>query len=183
MKRRTLLVPLYQLDQPESIRFMELIAESPCPEKNIFSSLRGLGLDKAIQAAVTALRRLRKPQAPAALYWTNPISNLTQVDGVTLALAIGAWAMAQTQGYQRIIVCGRLTVDNQIVSTGYWQQTYAAILGLPSTTEASCLIVPFNLIDNPEQQTAIQALGIAVYPVATLDQALHFCFCPLGEWE
>jgi hypothetical protein len=179
MKRRTLLVPLYQLDKPQSVQFMELIAEASYQQGNSFAQLGGLGLDSAIQMATSALQRFKKPHSHTALYWTNPSSNLLAVDGVTLALVLGAWAMEQPAGYERIIVSGRLTAQNDIVSNGYFSQSCAAVLALQAVSSATCFIVPISAIESHEQQIWLNRLrtqGVDVYPVATLDQAVRVCF-------
>jgi hypothetical protein len=179
MNRRTLLVPLYQMDHPQTIQFMELVAEPCYQQDSPYSALCGLGLDKAIAIAEQALEYVGKPDHPAALYWRNPIATLTQVEGISLAMALGLWAMNQATGYERIIVSGRLTPRADIVGSCLSMQSLAAVSALQQNATLTCLLMPVSHTVSDDQRTAIRqmaAIGIKVYPVSTLLQALHVCF-------
>lgn len=181
MNRCTLLVPWHPIDKPQTVQFMEFIAESSHDSGRMFANLAGLGLDKAISAATSVLRSMNKSQLSTALYWTNPGLNLTGFESVTLALILGVLSQEYLSGYERIIVSGRLNQRNEIVKSSCLQYLYTAILSLRQINSSSCLILPKTVAENSEQHMWLKDIkesGIDVYTVANLSEAIQQCFSP-----
>lgn len=177
MNRRTILIPLSQMDQPNLVRFMELIVEPREGKDKTFSQLRFWGLNSAINKAKQLISCLKHAPEPSVLHWVNPNPNISGFDGIALGLAIGSYAMNQPNGYRKIFSLGKLTADNILIGNGYIEQALSALSVLPPQNNVSrCLIMPLLIKTSPKIRDLlgrIQSLGIDVYPVATLDQAMH----------